>query len=278
MKTVRLHLKNGEHEVEMNYIPLTSTWVNGNELLNTYKQGCLIERKHRFLQTQLILDYVRPCMIMVFDRIGKFVTVKPIYKTYYSPFSILIQERYILLLPDDSDLLKLSIGGIAIVEKNHKISKLNNSEPPIKRKIANGMIKTITYSDREKLPVPQIALITRVESINKIFGKLDKFIVHYKLFEGVTNGKIFILGKMRATQNVNLNRIIDEIYSPLGFEHGKDYVMIKGNQRYNNTEDRKRYVHGSMPESKYAKWLGSIIDKDENFVWCVDVGMWGKFI
>jgi len=276
MKTVRLHLENGEHEVEMNYIPLVSTWVDGNELLNTYKQGCLIERRHRYLQTQLILDYVRPCMILVFDRIGKFVTVKPIYKTYYSPFSILIQERYILLLPNDSDLLKLSIGGIAILEENHKISKLNNSEPPIKRKIVNGMIKTITYSDKEKLPVPQVALITRVESINKIFGKLDKFIVRYKLFEGVTNGKIFILGRNQTTRIHNLNSVMDEIYRPLGFEHGKDYVMIKGNQLYNDTEDRKRYVNRSMPESKYAKWLGSIIDMEANFVWYI--GKVGQFI
>ena len=51
MKTVVLHLEDGEMELQMNYLPLEKNFVDGAELLQSHPQGCFIERKHAFLQT-----------------------------------------------------------------------------------------------------------------------------------------------------------------------------------------------------------------------------------
>ena len=93
----------------------------------------------------------------------------------------------------------------------------------------NNMIKTITYSDKDRMPVQPSALIIKVDSINEKYGKLIEFVFHYKLFEGTTNGKIFMLGETTLMPNTRLKNIIDEVLKPLGMHYEDDFVLTYNN-------------------------------------------------
>lgn len=106
-KSVSFHTDNGETILELGYIPLEKTWVEGKDLLKRFKKGCLLERKHEFLQTQIILNEV-DCLLLLFDEELGFISYKPVSRSK-APFSLFISEPFIILLPSDSELREKAI-------------------------------------------------------------------------------------------------------------------------------------------------------------------------
>jgi len=101
-QTITIHYEESEKEVILNYAPADSTWVNCNTLLKDFPSGCLVEGKHKFLQTQFILDNTESCKLIVFDVKKEFVSIKTHNHTGDAPFSFLISDHYVVLLPDNN--------------------------------------------------------------------------------------------------------------------------------------------------------------------------------
>ncbi len=98
-KSIRVHLAKSEQTIRCGYLPHKLTWVDGKTLFSEYPGGVLVERKHKFLQTQFILTGAKRCMLFTFDEDKKFVTMKPNLSGNDAPFSYYISEPYVLLLP-----------------------------------------------------------------------------------------------------------------------------------------------------------------------------------
>ncbi len=100
LKTVKIHFAGGEVlEIKLHFIPLNKTWIEIRSVLQKSPNGFLAERKHRFLQTQFILDGTDDCVLIGFDEHGKFVSSKPFYNHKNAPFSYLISDPVVIVLP-----------------------------------------------------------------------------------------------------------------------------------------------------------------------------------
>ena len=58
-KTIKFQLLNSEDVMSLGYLPLKNTMVSGKKILKHFPKGCLIERKHPFLQTQYRRNWYR---------------------------------------------------------------------------------------------------------------------------------------------------------------------------------------------------------------------------
>jgi len=90
---------------KLNLIPSEKTWIEVKAVLQKFPDGCLVERKHPFLQTQFILDGAADCLLIGFDKNGKFINARPFYDDYNAPFSYLISEPYVVVAPVGDGLL-----------------------------------------------------------------------------------------------------------------------------------------------------------------------------
>ncbi len=86
-KTVKIYLKGETQNLSLGYLPNKELNVNGKALLENYQCGCLIEKKHEFIQTQFILKDSGPCLLVIFDMNKEFVTIKPIFENSSAPLS-----------------------------------------------------------------------------------------------------------------------------------------------------------------------------------------------
>ena len=102
MKTnIKIHLQDGKIEMQCSYVAMSKASI---EVQNFFKEGSkaiIFERKHNFLQTQFILNQIAPCWLVVFDENKIFTTVKPHFYRGEAPFSMIIPEPIVLLLPAD---------------------------------------------------------------------------------------------------------------------------------------------------------------------------------
>ena len=132
-KTITIHYEESDEKVvTLAYAPVESTWVNCHELFQKFPNGCLVERKHKFLQTQFILDNTESCKLVVFDVKKGFVTVKSHSHIGDAPFSFLISDHYVVLLPTESTLDLEGILSMTILshsQANKQSSKQEDSTP-----------------------------------------------------------------------------------------------------------------------------------------------------
>ena len=113
---LRIHYATGEQIIDLDYIPLESTYVNCTLLMQQFKNGCLIERNHKFLQTQFDLTGAGPCRIMEFNDRKEFVTIKVCANTSGAPMAYLISEPYVIILKESSILLSQPICSMVIID------------------------------------------------------------------------------------------------------------------------------------------------------------------
>ena len=119
---------------------------------------------------------------------------------------------------------------------------------PIRRRTKRHRHSTITYFDKELLPIKFYALIIRVDSVNKCYGSLKEFIRKNHL-HGTTNGKILILSEMISPGSylINLGR---QLLPSLGMDYEIDYFFVVERQ-----------------ECIPPKWLGMRITETGHWVW-----------
>jgi hypothetical protein len=123
------------------------------------------------------------------------------------------------------------------------------------------------YTDKENLKVVFSYLIFNIESINKKYGKLSKFIKDFDL-QGITNGKLYILAEMYIPHNYLADLIYDKVrWTRL--EENEDYVfgiekLVKGVRG-----SVSPLLYHEVPELKGIEWLGSYITRRGNYVWHV---------
>jgi hypothetical protein len=123
------------------------------------------------------------------------------------------------------------------------------------------------YTDKENLKVVFSYLIFNIESINKKYGKLSKFIKDFDL-QGITNGKLYILAEMYIPHNYLADLIYDKVrWTRL--EENEDYVfgiekLVKGVRG-----SVSPLLNSEIPEFKEIGWLGSYITRRGNYVWHV---------
>jgi len=100
--------------IEAQHIHLKTSWINVAELDQRSGKAFLVVREHKFLQTQFILSSAKSCNLLVFDENGQFVSVRVYVNYTNAPFSILISEPWVLILPLDSHLLDSKIQSMEI--------------------------------------------------------------------------------------------------------------------------------------------------------------------
>ena len=116
VKSIKVHTDVGSRTLlSCNYIQTNKTWVECKSLLQDYPEGILIERKHKYLQTQFILSGAEPCRLVVFNEGGHFVSVKSYENVSKAPFSFFISEPLVLLLPAINSLPNENIKSIEII-------------------------------------------------------------------------------------------------------------------------------------------------------------------
>ncbi len=125
IKIIKLHFRDGSKTLAFGFHKIFKTYVDVGEILHHHPAGCLLMRQHKFLQTQLILNGVGSCRLIVFNEQGRFVAIKLHDTVGDAPISMFIPELFILVLPTGSGLLKESISSMEIV-KSHKNEESNN--------------------------------------------------------------------------------------------------------------------------------------------------------
>ena len=106
LKKIRKQLAaENEPERKLPLVPAKKTWVEVKAVLQKYPGGCLVERKHPFLQTQFILDGSDDCLLISFDGNGKYAGTKAFRNKTAAPFSYLISDPYVVVVPDGEGLL-----------------------------------------------------------------------------------------------------------------------------------------------------------------------------
>ena len=113
-RIITIHYEKSEDVLTLGYAPVSATWVSCQTLFQEFPAGCLIERKHKFLQTQIILDNTPDCLLIVFDVGKEFVTVKPHKNLGDAPMSFLTSDHYVVLLPANTALTTKDIRSIEI--------------------------------------------------------------------------------------------------------------------------------------------------------------------
>ena len=129
------------------------------------------------------------------------------------------------------------------------------------------MGEPLEYLDRERLKISFSTLIIRVSSINKLYGRLSKFVKEADLY-GVTNGKIYLMAEMMEPP-YGLYNLADRHLIPLGLEEGRDYIFIT-EQLALGMDDETSLLNKSIPELERISWLNSIITSEGNYVWYND--------
>ena len=103
-KEVAFRHYHSETVLSLGYVPATDSWPHVKTLLESYQNGFLIERRHKSLQTQLILDGTKACHLFQFDENRIFISHKPVVNYHDAPFSMMVYEPFIMILPQRNDL------------------------------------------------------------------------------------------------------------------------------------------------------------------------------
>ena len=90
--------------------------VSGKKILKHFPKGCLIERKHPFLQTQFDVTGTDLCLLLVFDELKQFITAKLSLNGREAASSYFIAEPYVILLPYDRQFRIKNMKSIEIFE------------------------------------------------------------------------------------------------------------------------------------------------------------------
>ena len=138
-KTIKFQLLNSEEVMPLGYVPLKNTTVSGKKILKYFPKGCLIERKHPFLQTQYDVTDTGDCWLLVFNEQKQFVTAKPFYTFNGVPSSYFISEHYVVLLPYDWQFRIKNMASIEIFELNTYQKKIKTYTFPKQFISVNGI-------------------------------------------------------------------------------------------------------------------------------------------
>ncbi len=99
LNKIKINLDSPEWFDDLDYIPLEKNWLEVQPLLKKTKVGLLIERKHQFIQSQLILNETSSCHILSFDKNQNHISTQIHIDTgTKSPISYLIPEAFIMII------------------------------------------------------------------------------------------------------------------------------------------------------------------------------------
>ena len=138
-KTVKFQLLNSELEMDLGYLPVKTTMVSGKTFLKSYPKGFLVERKHKYLQTQFDVTGTGHCLLLVFDEFKQFVTVNPYFTSRNEPLSIFISDPYVVLIPYDWQLPLKNMESIEIFELHAYEKKIKTYTFPKQFISGNGI-------------------------------------------------------------------------------------------------------------------------------------------
>lgn len=104
LRNIQLNFAEGEQKVTVGNLTLKNNYINVLNEERFQERGCLFTKGHASLQTHFDLTGAKDCQLLSFDEKFNFVTIR-YYKNYRNaPFSYLISEPYVLILPTEHDL------------------------------------------------------------------------------------------------------------------------------------------------------------------------------
>lgn len=146
------------------------------------------------------------------------------------------------------------------------MDKINeNTLNAIKEQMKTISSYKVWYEDAEKLRISFTTLVIRVDSINRFFGSLSNFALHYSL-TGVTNGKLFLMAEMQEVPK-ELDRLVVQHLKPMGLIYEKDMFYTYDQPSFDINDSVNPEINMELPECKRVTWLGSEISCKGCFVW-----------
>ena len=98
-KSIKFHFAEGTKDISISFFDVTETFLKVGKIMEEYPAGYLLYRKHKFLQTQFILNQAKPFIMLVFDEKGNFVSAKSYAGDTSAPFSLFISDPFVFILP-----------------------------------------------------------------------------------------------------------------------------------------------------------------------------------
>lgn len=96
---IKLRFDKGEEQFNVFCFPLKETVVAVKPIVEDLNDGCLIIRRHNYVQTQYTMTGAGPCFLMLFDEHGKYVSSRMHSGDSKAPFFSFISDKYVLILP-----------------------------------------------------------------------------------------------------------------------------------------------------------------------------------
>ena len=116
VRNIQLNFEDGEIKLTVGNLILQKNYINILETERFKKRGCLFTKEHSALQTQFDLTGAEDCQLLSFDKELQFTAVRYYRNHQNAPFSFLITEPYVLVLPDTHSLPVQSTQAIELLE------------------------------------------------------------------------------------------------------------------------------------------------------------------
>ena len=123
----------------------------------------------------------------------------------------------------------------------------------------------ITFLGQKKLPITDLSLVFRVQSIYEKFGTLNDFANQYNV-EGITNGELFIIPQNKGKID-NLTLLFDNNLGSKKFKVQKDVTILLGHGIEDLLKRKSSLMNCKIPDCRGIDWLGSEITEEGFFIW-----------
>ncbi|MGL2986411.1 hypothetical protein ACSVH5_02345 [Flavobacterium sp. RSSA_27] len=124
----------------------------------------------------------------------------------------------------------------------------------------------IKYQDQEFLKIAAYTLLFNVNSINQKLGSLVK-LDHELNFGGVTNGKLYGVGFMAYTDEVE-SKLYDFI-TQYNFIEEEDYIFMESGMFFGIKHEIDALAYKEQPVTLEIPWISSILTPNGTYVWAV---------
>ncbi len=111
---IQFNYEKTNRKITLGNISSNETYYKVSSLQEKYQDfGCFFKFLNSPLQTQFDLTKARDCKLIIFDKDLSFVSLRYYFNHQNAPFSFLISDPYVIILPSDN---KWTIEGIQSIE------------------------------------------------------------------------------------------------------------------------------------------------------------------
>lgn len=115
-KIIQLNFTHAQKQLAVGHVNLQSPYIHLSEIEDIKEKGCLFTKAHTHIQTHFDFTGTTDCTLMCFNKKMEFITVRYYRNHQNAPFSFLISETYILVLPMTHGLPTLTLTSMELLE------------------------------------------------------------------------------------------------------------------------------------------------------------------